>query len=102
MKALLLSALLLASILVARPAAAEEPASEDAPSAVEERSAAFRAVSGPETESVSGGPLLIGAYLALWGLTLGYLLRLGKIARGIEADVESLRQALQKVDDDVR
>jgi hypothetical protein len=103
MKALL-SALFLSALFLARPASADtgsgEPA-EEAVSAAEERSAAFRAVTGPDTESVPGGALLIGAYLALWALALGYLYRLGSIARGVEADVASLREALDRVDDDV-
>jgi hypothetical protein len=101
MKALL-SALFLAALLFARPASADTVSGEppdDAVSAAEERSAAFRAVTGPETESVPGGALLIGAYLALWALAFGYLYRLGSLARGIEADVASLRETLDRVDD---
>jgi hypothetical protein len=99
-----LSALLLSALFLARPAFAEdEPTgSEETVTAAEERSAAFRAVKGAETESVPGGALLIGAYLALWALVLGYVLRLGRLTRGVEADVAGLREALKTVDDDVR
>jgi CcmD family protein len=105
MKALL-SALVLAALFSARPASADDApeasAGEEEVSAAEERSTAFRAVTGPETEDVPGGALLIGAYLAIWALTLGYLFRLGRIARGIESDVADLRETLKRVDDDVR
>src|SRR5690606_8570770 len=95
-----LAALLLSALFLAGPALAEdEPAgSEETVTAAEERSAAFRAVKGAETENVPGGALLVGAYLALWALVLGYVLRLGKLTRGVQADVASLREALKSVD----
>jgi hypothetical protein len=105
MKALF-SVLLLAVLFFPRPTWAVPEGDEGAPgeevSAAEERSTAFRAVTGAETESVPGGGLLVGAYLALWALALGYLVRLGSIARGIEADVASLRETLDRATDDVR
>jgi hypothetical protein len=98
--------MLLAALIVSRPAWAEPEGDPPAPSeelsAAEERSTAFRAVTGPETEGVPGGALLVGAYLALWVLAFGYLLRLGSIARGVEADVASLREAIDRASDDVR
>ena len=107
-----LSAFILVSALLFAPLAAcfvpgasaetEPPASDERVSAAEERATAFRAVKGADTESVPGGALLIAAYLVLWALALGYLLRLGKLSRAIEADVRSLREAVDRADQDVR
>jgi len=73
---------------------AEEPADER--TALEDRSASFQAVSGPVTEDVPGGTLLIAAYIAIWAATMFYLLRLARIERRLEGDLDALRESLSQ------
>lgn len=59
-----------------------------------ERSAAFRAVEGPQTEDVPGGPLLIGAYGVIWALVMLYVIRLGRMQSRTSEEVERLERSL--------
>lgn len=71
---------------------AEEPARER--TALEDRSTSFQAVTGPVTEDVPGGTLLISAYLAMWVAAMLYLLRLSRIGRRIDEDLSALKEGL--------
>ena len=59
----------------------------------------FRAVEGSPTDDVPGGTLLIGAYLALWVLVGGYLVRLSRRHAAVQEEYASLRRALEDIDD---
>ena len=92
MKKLLRTLVFVSVLAPASLLAAQDDARDgDAPrSAADERATAFEAVTGARHEDVPGGPLLIGAYGLVWALTMGYLFRLGKLASGLEADIERL------------
>lgn len=68
------------------PDEAEDPA--------ESRSAEFRAMEGPDQESVPGGPLMIAAYAFVWVLLLLYIVRLGQISARTGRDVARLERSL--------
>lgn len=65
------------------------------PDAAESRSAAFRAVEGAVVEDVPGGPLLIGAYGAIFALVLGYVIYLGRMHAGLRQDLERLTKIVE-------
>lgn len=60
------------------------------------RSTAFRAVSGPSTEDVPGGPLLIGAYGAILVLMIGYVMWLARLQSTTTRDLDRLKRALDR------
>lgn len=60
------------------------------------RSTAFRAVSGPTTEDVPGGPLLIGAYGAILVLMIGYVMWLARLQSTTARDLAQLKRALDR------
>ncbi|MBC7172646.1 MAG: hypothetical protein H5U40_09480 [Polyangiaceae bacterium] len=87
--------LCLAAALVAPGiASAQEPGATP-----EDRSTTFRAVSGPEQESVPGGGLLVGAYGLVFGLTLLYVIRLARFARGNDERIARLEALLAEKGD---
>ena len=59
----------------------------------------FRAVEGDPTDEVPGGPLLVAAYLALWLLVGGYLVRLSRRHAEVQQEYAALRRALEDIDD---
>lgn len=103
-------ALLLAlSLLMAAPIGALAQASQDQRedqreerTALEDRATSFQAVTGPATEDVPGGTLLLAAYIAIWAATMFYLLRLARIGKRIDADLSALRESLPAEDDAAR
>lgn len=60
------------------------------------RSTEFRAMTGPATESVPGGTLLVAAYGVVWLLLFGYALRLGAMSRETRERLAALEKALEK------
>jgi CcmD family protein len=60
----------------------------------QERASEFRAVTGPQAESVPGGMLLVGAYAVIFLLLLGYIVRLGLLQSRIATDVDRLERSL--------
>ncbi len=78
--------------LGASTAMAQEPEQTDQ---VEDRASAFRAVSGPQVESVPGGALLIGAYGAAWVLMLGFFWRVGRLHAQNQSQLERLEAELR-------
>jgi hypothetical protein len=82
-----------ASPIATGVAAAQDPSAETEDPA-ESRATEFRAVEGPEAESVPGGALLIGAYAIVWGALMIYLLRLGRMQYGLARDMERLERSL--------
>lgn len=71
-----------------------EAQSERGEDAASSRSTAFRAVSGPKAESISGGVLLISAYAVAWLLVMLYLLRLGRLATANRSELERLERVV--------
>ena len=66
-----------------------EPGSAGETAAVE-RAAQFVGVTGPDTEDVPGGPLLITAYAVVWGLLFLFLLRMRGLQRETAEELERL------------
>ncbi len=60
----------------------------------ESRATEFRAMEGPNKESVPGGPLLVIAYGVVWAAVFGYVLRIGKQMTRAEADIARLEKSL--------
>jgi hypothetical protein len=60
------------------------------------RATAFRAVSGPTTEDVPGGPLLISAYGAILVLMIGYVMWLARLQSVTTRELETLKRALDR------
>ncbi len=85
-------ALALACMLWSLPVLASAQDTED-PTAG--RATAFRAVSGPTTEDVPGGPLLISAYGAILVLMIGYVMWLARLQSITTRDLEALKRALE-------
>jgi len=100
----LAGALSLPAALAPASAAAQdqaEPAAAQEESPAESRSTEFKAVEGaPPTKDVPGGPLLIGAYGAVWLLLLLFVVRLGRLQGRTMQDVERLERTLGVQDDD--
>lgn len=80
-------AALFASAWVASPVAAQEQG--------DERAMAFKAVQGPSEESISGGSLLVTAYIFVWLMIFFFVFRTAKLQARTVADVERLERALQ-------
>lgn len=87
-------ALIMAPLMAFAETPSEDPAEER--TALEDRSTSFQAVTGPVTEDVPGGTLLIAAYIAIWAATMFYLLRLARIERRLEGDLDALRESLSQ------
>lgn len=78
----------------AAPALAQQGMEAEDPA--ESRSTAFRAVSGPQTEDVPGGALLVGAYALVWILMLAFVVRLGFLHARTAREIEVLRRRLEE------
>ena len=61
-----------------------------------ERATAFRAVDGPEAESIAGGPLLLGAYAVAWVFIFLYVFRLGRLSSRTAAELTRVEQSLSE------
>jgi CcmD family protein len=59
----------------------------------------FRAAEGSSADSVPGGPLMIAAYMALWLLVGGYVLRLARRHREVQSEYAAIRKAVEDIDD---
>jgi hypothetical protein len=89
----------LACVLWALPLFAHAQNASDDPTA--SRSTTFQAVSGPTTEDVPGGPLLIGAYGAILVLMIGYVMWLGRLQSGTARELAALRRELDRANKSV-
>lgn len=69
------------------PAAAQEQG--------DDRAMAFKAVQGPTEESISGGSLLVSAYIFAWLMIFFLVFRTARLQARTVADVERLERALQ-------
>ncbi|NLE47116.1 MAG: hypothetical protein GX614_01795 [Sandaracinaceae bacterium] len=87
-----------AAMLALAPLAALAEHPDEERTALEDRSTSFQAVTGPVTEDVPGGTLLIAAYLAIWAATMLYLLRLARLGKRIDADLNALKESLPAED----
>lgn len=73
------------------------PASaQDDQNSVEDRATSFQAVSGGTQEDVAGGPLMLLAYAAVWVVVFGYVYRINRLQRGVEANVERLERSIAR------
>jgi CcmD family protein len=62
----------------------------------DDRAASFQAVSGGTKEDVAGGPLMLLAYAAVWIIVFGYVYRINRLQRGVEANVERLERSIAR------
>lgn len=70
--------------------------SEGAKDAQDDRAQSFQAVSGGVQEDVAGGPLMLLAYAAVWLVIFGYVYRINRLQRGVEANVERLERSIAR------
>ena len=63
------------------------------------RSESFEAATGPQTENVPGGMLLVGAYGVVFVVMLGYVFSLGFRQATTAKELEQLRRDLADHDD---
>jgi len=98
--ALLLSLGLAALFVVATPVlsvAQDTPAADAQPEGVNpesDRAQSFRAMTGPATEDVPGGALLIGAYALVWFFLLLLVLRIWSVSRSVGKELNRLESTL--------
>ena len=71
-------------------------ASAQSDEAAEDRAASFQAVSGGVQEDVAGGPLMLLAYALVWLVVFGYVFRINRLQRGVEANVERLERSIAR------
>ena len=62
----------------------------------EDRAQSFQAVSGGTQEDVAGGPLMLLAYAAVWLVVFGYVYRINRLQRGVEANLERLERSIAR------
>lgn len=79
------------------PAHAQEEGSGYSAELLEEEG--FRAADGNPTEGVPGGPLMIAAYMALWLLAGGYVVRIARRHKAVQDEYAALRKSLEDIDD---
>jgi CcmD family protein len=61
-----------------------------------DRAASFQAVTGGTQEDVAGGPLMLIAYAAVWIVVFGYVYRINRLQRGVEANLERLERSIAR------
>ena len=72
------------------PGEADTQAATAEDTAAEERAAQFVGVTGPEAESIPGGPLLLGAYAVVWIFHFLFLMRMRGLQRQTAEELERL------------
>lgn len=72
------------------PGEAETQAATAEETPADERAAQFVGVTGPEAESIPGGPLLLGAYAIVWILLFLFLMRMRGLQRQTAEELERL------------
>jgi CcmD family protein len=77
-------------------ASAQQAQEAEAPKTADDRAASFQAVSGGTQEDVAGGPLMLLAYAAVWLVVFGYVYRINRLQRGVEANVERLERSIAR------
>lgn len=82
-----------AGALISSSASAQDG---QAPATADDRAASFQAVSGGTQEDVAGGPLMLIAYAAVWLVVFGYVYRINRLQRGVEANVERLERSIAR------
>lgn len=81
------------AVVTADMASAQEG---QAAATADDRAASFQAVSGGTKEDVAGGPLMLLAYAAVWIIVFGYVYRINRLQRGVEANVERLERSIAR------
>ena len=69
---------------------------DQAGATADDRAASFQAVSGGTKEDIAGGPLMLLAYAAVWIVVFGYVYRINRLQRGVEANVERLERSIAR------
>ena len=85
-----------AGAVVSADMASAQDAQGQAPATADDRAASFQAVSGGTKEDVAGGPLMLLAYAAVWIIVFGYVYRINRLQRGVEANVERLERSIAR------
>jgi CcmD family protein len=67
---------------------------QEAKGVADDRADSFQAVTGAVKEDVAGGPLMLAAYAIAWLAVFGYVFRLVRLQRGVEANLSRLERAL--------
>lgn len=80
-------------VITVEPAAAQDGQAE---TTSDDRAASFQAVSGGTQEDVAGGPLMLIAYALVWLILFGYVYRINRLQRGVEANVERLERSIAR------
>jgi CcmD family protein len=83
-----------AGVVVSADLASAQDAQPEA--AADDRAASFQAVSGGTKEDIAGGPLMLLAYAAVWIIVFGYVYRINRLQRGVEANVERLERSIAR------
>lgn len=77
--------------------AAQALAQDSAPAdAQDDRAASFQAVTGGVKEDISGAPLMLAAYAVVWVTLFGYVWRIHRLQRGVEANLERLERTVSR------
>jgi CcmD family protein len=66
----------------------------EADGTADDRAQSFRAVNGGVKEDIPGGPLMLAAYAVVWLVVFGYVFRLVRMHRGVEASLARLERAV--------
>ena len=87
---LLCGTLFSGAVALGQDTATGDPAATVEETPAEERAAQFVGVTGPEAETIPGGPLLLGAYAIVWILLFLFLVRMRGLQRQTAEELERL------------
>jgi len=85
-----------APTLLAWPGAFLSRAAAQDQDVAEDRAQSFQAVTGGVEEDVAGGPLMLAAYAAVWITVFGYVMRINRLQRGVEGNVQRLERSIAR------
>ena len=74
-------------------------AQSDVDAPADSRSEAFKSVTGPTTEDIAGGPLMLASYAIIWLVMLGYVLRVARLQARTLTQLEELTAELARARD---
>ena len=92
----LLAGLWLMPVLLGQAQLAAQGSDGAAQYAQDDRAESFQAVTGAVKEDVAGGPLMLAAYAVVWVTLFGYVWRLIRLQRGVEASLERLERTVTR------
>lgn len=85
---------ILAPVIVPAQVSAQAEDADGVDDVADDRAQSFQAVSGAVQEDVPGGPLMLAAYAAVWIVVFGYVFRINRLQRGVEANLERLERSI--------